>query len=228
MCGRFNYRLTPAQLQEVFETLRIPDADWTPRYNIAPTQPIVAIRQAADGREAVMMRWGLIPHWASAPAGPPNINARSETISTKPMFRDAFAKRRCLIPASGFYEWKQTGRKQKEPYHVQLKGGRPCAFAGLWDHWGHGDGRIESCTIITTDANDLLRPLHDRMPVFLHKADYATWLDPDNDDPDELQSLLVPFPSEEMEAYPVSSVVNNAKNETPECIEPAENQRTLF
>jgi len=222
MCGRFNYRITPAQLQEAFETLRIPDADWQPRYNVAPTQPVVAIRHADDGREAVLLRWGLIPHWAKEPGRPLNINARAETIATKPMFRDPFSRRRCLIPASGFYEWQQTGPKTKQPYHIGLKAGRPFAFAGLWDRWSKGDEPIESCTIITTDANDLLQPLHDRMPVFLHERDYDVWLDPHNADKDELQSLLVPFPSEEMDCYPISSTVNSYKNDTPKCIEPLE------
>ena len=157
------------------------------------------------------------------------INARSESIATNPSFRSAFKSRRCLIPADGFYEWKQTDQKTKQPYFIGLKNEEPFAFAGLWEHWESGDGSaIDSCTIITTEANDLLRNLHDRMPVILSEEDYDRWLDPKSQNRDALQSLLAPFPSAEMRFSPVGTIVNNARNETPDCVKPVKVQETLF
>ena len=148
------------------------------------------------------------------------INARAETIAQKPSFRSAFRCRRCLIPADGFYEWKKTDGKTKHPFYIRLAKDRPFAFAGLWDRWERPDSPVvESCTIITTDTNDLLRPLHDRMPVILHEADYGRWLDPQLNDPAKIQGLLKPYPPEEMAAFKVSTFVNSPRNESPECIE---------
>lgn len=204
-----------------FNLPEIPDLQ--PRYNIAPTQPVAAVRLPEDGadRELVMLHWGLIPFWAKDPRiGARMINARAETAADKPAFRAAFRRRRCLVPADGFYEWqKQNGTKQ--PYYIHLQDGRPFAFAGLWERWrGEDDAVIESCTLLTTKPNELVRPLHNRMPVILHPHNYALWLDPEVEQADALRRLLDPFPSGEMEAYPVSRYVNAPQHEGPECIAP--------
>jgi putative SOS response-associated peptidase YedK len=169
-----------------------------------------------------MLQWGLIPSWADDPKIVNRmINARAESVATKPAFRNPFKSRRCLIPADGFYEWQKTGGKTKQPYHLGMADGRPFAFAGLWEHWRRGGEAIDSCTIITTEPNELAATVHDRMPVILPEDAYDRWLDPKLDDPDELQSLLVPFPAKRMKAWPVSTLVNNPRNETPECVEQA-------
>jgi putative SOS response-associated peptidase YedK len=219
MCGRFTLRTSPAEIAEIFALLREPEL--VPRYNIAPTQQVAAIRPAGGGRELSMLAWGLVPAWSKSPkGGPPLINARGESVATKPSFRDAFRKRRCLIPADGFYEWKKTGPRSKQPYYIRVRGGRPFAFAGLWEHWEAADGAaLDSCTIITTDANEALRDLHDRMPVILPPDSYDEWLDPNAANPAELERLLVPYPAAEMDFYPIRTTVNNARNETPACIE---------
>jgi len=167
------------------------------------------------------MRWGLVPSWArDAKSGPPMINARAETIATKPSFRTAFKKRRCLIPADGFYEWKRIeGAKVKQPYHIRLANDRPFAFAGLWEsRRGEEGDRLESCTIITCEPNTLTAGLHDRMPVILPADLYGPWLDPAIEDADALQGMLQPYPAEEMMAYPITTLVNSPRNESPECI----------
>jgi putative SOS response-associated peptidase YedK len=186
------------------------------------------------GRDLTMMRWGLVPSWSKDPkSGPPLINARADTVATKPTFRSAFRSRRCLIPADGFYEWQKTdttmnsagygSRPIKQPFHIRLNPDHPFAFAGLWERWeGADSSAIESCTIITTDANDLLRPIHDRMPVILHEEDYDRWLDPNESDAKQLESLLRPFPPEEMTAYPIGLFVNNARNDSLQCIAPGD------
>lgn len=200
-----------------------------PRYNVAPTQPVAAVRRAAGEarRELVMLRWGLVPFWADdLKIGAKHINARSESAADKPAFRAAFRERRCLIVADGFFEWQKVGSK-KQPYLFQMKDGRPFAFAGLWDRWRDPDkNRIESCTILTTKANELVSLLHDRMPVILKPADYERWLDPQVQDLESLQPLLCPFDSEAMSAQPVSKQVNNARNDDPTCIAPV--PRNLF
>ncbi|MCH7988884.1 MAG: SOS response-associated peptidase [Planctomycetes bacterium] len=228
MCGRFALRASAENLIKIFRLLRVLKLD--PRYNIAPTQPVAAVRQLDAQRELVFLHWGLIPSWSKDPKlGARMINARSETVATKPSFRSAFKSRRCLIPADGFYEWKRAEKKTKQPYFIGLKNEEPFAFAGLWEHWESGDGSaIDSCTIITTEANDLLRNLHDRMPVILSEEDYDRWLDPKSQNRDALQSLLVPFPSAEMRFSPVGTIVNNARNETPDCVKPVKKQETLF
>lgn len=221
MCGRFTLRLTPAELQQVFDLFREPDV--VPRYNIAPTQSIPVIRRTNQGNELSMMRWGLIPSWSKdVKIGASLINARSETAAIKPAFRSAFKRRRCLIPADGFYEWRKTGTKTKQPYHIGLKHGAPFAFAGLWETWTSPEGgKLDSCTILTTEANSLLKNLHDRMPVILHSGDRDAWLDPEIPS-ESLTSLLTPYPSEEMRTYPVSTAVNKASHDQPDCVQPVE------
>lgn len=220
MCGRFTLRTPAKEIAEQFALFSAPDL--TPRYNIAPSQQVAAVRVAHnDGRELVWLRWGLVPSWADDSAvGYKMINARGESVATKPSFRNDFKARRCLVVADGFYEWQKTGGK-KQPYYIRLKSGRPFAFAGLWEHWGREGKEIDSCTIITTDANELMEPLHDRMPVIVAASDYDLWLDPAVKDVERLQALLQPYPPGEMEAYPVSTVVNNPRNETEKCVERA-------
>ncbi len=221
MCGRFSLGASASTLAAQFGLFETPA--WSPRYNIAPTQEIlVVVRDPTDARrQARLYRWGLIPSWAKDPSiGNQMINAQAETAATKPAFRVAFRKRRCLILADGLYEWKKEGR-QKQPFHIRLRDGRPFAFAGLWEHWeGAGGTAIDSCTILTTIPNALLRPLHHRMAAVFGANDYDLWLDPSVQDVHRLQSLLQPYPAEEMTAYPVSSRVNNPINDTPECIQP--------
>lgn len=216
MCGRFNLRANSATLKEVFPLLEIPEL--TPRYNIAPTQSVAAVRLDDHGQRVDMLRWGLIPFWAEdKKIGYKLINARADSVASKPAFRSAFRKRRCLVLADGFYEWQKTDGK-KQPYCIGRSDGRPFAFAGLWEHWDKGEP-INSCTIITTDANDVVRPLHDRMPAILLPTDFDRWLDP-TAGAEELQSLLRPLAAELTRAYPVSTHVNNVKNDDPRCLEP--------
>lgn len=222
MCGRFTQRATAAELIEIFKLVReMHGYAPTPRYNIAPTQQVAVIRQTDKGRELSPMHWGLIPSWSKDPKmGARMINARGESVSSKPSFRSAFRKRRCLIPADGFYEWKQLDKKTKQPYYITMPNGKPFAFAGLWEHWEQSEPGIDSCTIITTDANQTMRPLHDRMPVILSPEDYDRWLDPKQSDPDQLQSLLSPTENDALEFQPVSTLVNSPRNDSPECVEP--------
>ena len=204
-----------------------------PRYNIAPTQEVLVVRSdPADGRRtAAMMRWGLIPSWSKeAGAGPPMINARAETLAEKPAFRTALRCRRCLIPADGFYEWQAApggGRGKKQPYYIHRPGGEPFAFAGLWESWTGPSAplTIESCTIVTTNANNALRDLHERMPVVLARGDHPLWLDPKVCEPAALAHLLAPCGDDELVAEPVSTHVNRVANDDPKCIEV---QRSLF
>ena len=220
MCGRFALKAPPRTIQEHFhlpETIEL-----SSRYNIAPSQAIAVVRylQGKKNRQLDSLRWGLIPHWAKdMKIGYRMINARSETLAQKPSFRAAFKKRRCLIVADGFYEWKHAGRI-KEPFYIQLENGTVFGFAGLWESWKSPDGNIvESCTVITTSANELIRKIHDRMPVILLPEDYDTWLQ-DSTPELRLQQLLAPYPAEEMEMYRVSSEVSSPKNDTPACIRP--------
>jgi putative SOS response-associated peptidase YedK len=256
MCGRFTLRTPLTVLIEHFD-LDVRGDQQLPlfeaRYNIAPTQDVVAIRtDAATGsRTASVLRWGLIPSWstgAKVGSGPPMINARSETLSEKPTFRSALKRRRCLIPADGFYEWQQSGgggRGKKEAYYIHRPDGAPIAFAGLWEKWTQrsaepslspslqgransddtGALTIESCTIVTTSANDTLRELHDRMPVVLAPTDYAMWLDPKIEDPAALQHLFEPCGNDELIAEPVGTHVNKVANDDAKCIAV---QRSLF
>ena len=222
MCGR--YRLTAKErwLSEYFN-LDPEDVEWAARWNIAPTDEVATIRQDRDGPNRIFaeMRWGLIPYWAKDISfGAKAINAVSETAAEKPAFKESMKKRRCLIPADGFYEWKKLGPKKKQPYNIGMADDSLFAFAGLWDRWKDAEGKIiESCTILTTDANALLKDIHNRMPVIIEKDDYDLWLDPGMTDPDKLTDLLKPFDARLMRVYPVSSTVSSVKNDGPECAE---------
>jgi putative SOS response-associated peptidase YedK len=220
MCGRFTLTAPTDVLKQFFPLFD--QADVPPRYNIAPTQMVMALRHLARAArpEFVSLRWGLIPAWAGdSKIGARMINARAETAADKPAFRDAFRQRRCLVLADGFYEWPiLNGRKQ--PYYFRMADGRPFAFAGLWERWEKGDAPVQSCTILTTDANELMRPFHDRMPVILDAADYPSWLDPTRHECAQLQPFLRPFPSERLTAYPVGLQVNNARFDDKSCVLP--------
>ncbi|MFB2835267.1 SOS response-associated peptidase [Floridanema evergladense] len=221
MCGRYSFTQVAEAIADKFQVKEVPEI--SPRYNIAPTQQIatVLVNSESSERQFKMLRWGLIPSWAKdAKMGAKLINARGETVAEKPAFRAAFKKRRCLILADGFYEW-HTQDGEKQPFYFRLENGEPFAFAGLWEHWEKGEGEsIESCTIITTEANELMRPVHDRMPVIIDSKNYEQWLDPEVKKTELLQSLLQPYPTEEMTAFPVSTKVNSPKNDRPECIQP--------
>lgn len=221
MCGRFTLTVDPDQLREEFNFVSLPD-QLTPRYNVAPSQPVAVIPN--DGKNKLdFFTWGLIPSWAKDPEiGNRLINARAETLIEKPSFRNAFRRRRCLIPADGFYEWKADPEgKSKMPMYIRLRSGRPFAFAGLWENWNSPDGsQILSCTIITTTPNELMQTIHNRMPVILPPSAYQAWLQTDAVEVDRLQALLVPYATSEMIAYPVSRLVNSPNNDLPACIEP--------
>lgn len=221
MCGRFTQRKTAGELAKAFKVEDVPETEV--RYNIAPTQNILSVHQTVDGREARLLRWGLIPSWAKdAAIGARLINARSETVTEKPSFREAFKHRRCLIPADGFYEWARRDG-QKQPYYFCLRDEQPFAFAGLWEKWKAEDGKtVESCTILTTEANEILRPVHDRMPVILHREEYDLWLDQDVRQQDLLKDMLRPYPSSEMSSHPVRTLVNSPRHQGAELIEPME------
>lgn len=219
MCGRFTLFLDAETLQEVFGVSEIP-ADYTPRYNIAPSQPVGVITNLHPQRME-WMRWGLIPSWAKDPAiGERMINARAETLTEKPSFRTAFARRRCIIPATGFYEWKSVGEGQKRiPYFIGLREHAPFAFAGLWEVWLNEKGEeVHSCAIITCPANALVAELHDRMPVILDLQTIPNWLHETS--AARLKTLLVPFEADRMVAYPVSRQVNSPAVDSPELILP--------
>jgi putative SOS response-associated peptidase YedK len=221
MCGRFTLTIDPDHLQEAFPWADIPD-DIAPRYNIAPSQPVAVIPNTGDNKLS-MYKWGLIPSWAKDLAiGDRMINARAETLAEKPSFRNAYRRRRCLILADGFYEWKQIpGAKSKQPVYIRLETGRPFAFAGLWEIWNSPDGsEIRSCTIITTQPNSLMEPIHNRMPVILPPDGYRQWLATEDRQPAQLNDLLIPYPPDEMIAFPVSRMVNTPQSDTPDLIQP--------
>ncbi len=221
MCGRFTLRATREELAALFQLPMEAIPPWIPRYNIAPTQPVLGVRVLRHRhREMTFFRWGLIPSWADDPGlGSRLINARAETVAERPAFRAAFRRRRCLIPADGFYEWRRVDG-QKQPYLVQLHGGRPFAFAGLWERWERAGTVLESCTLITVPANARVAPLHDRMQAILARADYGLWLDPQEQDRERLLALLQPYPASEMEAVPVSRRVNHPRNDDPDLVQP--------
>ncbi len=219
MCGRFTLRSPAGVIVAQFGLREL--AELAARYNISPTQDVLAIRtdDATRAWQPVWLRWGLVPSWAKdEKIGAQMINARSETIAEKPSFRSAFKQRRCLIVADGFYEWQKAGRA-KLPFHIRRRDNQPFAFAGLWERWRGGDGALESCTIITTAANELLRPLHERMPVILAPNDYGTWLAPAAK-PEELQPLLASSDTPEFEVVPANPSVNNARHDAPDCLAP--------
>ena len=221
MCGRYTAAMSWSELVDLYEITEtgIP-LNVAPRYNVAPTQTVPIVRSVPNGRELAMVRWGLVPSWSKGPDSRYSmINARAETVTEKPSFRTPFRRRRCLVPADGFYEWKKANGA-KQPYRIALNEGRPFAFAGLWDSWESADETaIESCTIIVTDANELVRPIHDRMPVILDPGNHVRWLDVEGTPADEAAEMLRSYPSERMTAYPVSRMVNSPKNDDPKCIE---------
>ncbi len=226
MCGRYTLTAPVDELAAGFGvTGELPEV--APSYNIAPTGEVAAVGGDSGGeRRLRRLRWGLIPSWADDPSiGARMINARSETVAEKPAFRSAFRRRRCLILADGFYEWQRPAEGEKgpkQPYYIKMADGSPYAFAGIWESWQDGDGeKVRSCAILTTEANDLVAGIHHRMPVVLTPGDYDRWLAP-GDGGADLQSLLRPYPPEEMSAYPVSTYVNKPQNDDPSCLEPVE------
>jgi putative SOS response-associated peptidase YedK len=222
MCGRFTLTVDASELQDQFLWINIPANSVQPRFNISPTQPVAVVPNNGLNQLDYFV-WGLIPSWSKDPKiGSRLINARSETLAEKPSFRSAYRRRRCLILADGFYEWNQSpGRDQKTPYFIHLKDHKPFAFAGLWEIWFDPDGsEIRSCTIITTEPNDFMRTLHNRMPAILPPAAYSTWLSPDELAPEKLNQYLKAYDPELMSAYPVSRAVNNPSIDQPELIQP--------
>lgn len=223
MCGRFTLRAPASVVAEQFSLFELPP--FTARFNIAPTQPVAVVRLAAEQtpprRELDWLHWGLIPSWAKDPkVGSRMINARAETVAERPAYRAAFRRRRCLVVADGFYEWKRRGGR-KQPYFIHRKDDRPFGFAGLWEHWEGEDGTIiASCTLLTTEPNELMRPIHNRMPVIVAKEDYPRWLDPSIQEAAPLAPLLSPWPADSMEAYPVSAYVNSPTHDDPQCVQP--------
>ena len=227
MCGRYRLSRRKQILAEHFDAIPFED-DWIPRYNIAPTQQVPVVRQTPNFRKLALMRWGLIPSWATDPSiGFKTINARSETITTTASFRDPIRTRRCLIPADGFYEWSRNGRSQhrtKQPFCFEVGDGEMFAFAGLWDRWINPDGEeVESCTIITTTPNSHLADIHDRMPVILPSGAYASWLNPAMRDSRTVLGWLVAYAGE-MRRYPVSTRINHVENDDEECAKPIESE----
>jgi putative SOS response-associated peptidase YedK len=229
MCGRFARRSTQEVLADWFG-VELEDMPWfAPTYNAAPqsTQPVVRVNRDSGGREIALMRWGLVPFWAKDPKfGYSTINARAEEAASKPAYREALKKRRCLVPADAFYEWQRISEKNKQPYAIALKSGEPYALAGLWETWKPQEGpALETFTILTTDPNELMQTIHNRMPVILDQRDYERWLDPDGRNSGDLArppiDLLRPYPAEKMQAWPVSQRVGNVRNNDPELLEPA-------
>jgi putative SOS response-associated peptidase YedK len=227
MCGRYTLHTEKEALARRFEleAAELAEAgEYAPRYNVAPTQPVLALVERQGKRRAVQLRWGLIPHWTAADAPLPSwINARAETVATRPAFREAFARRRCLIPASGFYEWQAArgASRRKIPHWIARRDARPLAMAGVWARWRSPAGEtIESCAIITTSANSAVREIHERMPVILREPAEAAWLSSALDGKlNELAALLEPVSADELFARPVSLAVNSAKHDGPELIE---------
>ncbi len=219
MCGRYTLTSFDTLIEE-FGLIQT-SLDLTPRYNIAPSTPVPVVGNRGE-RRLELMRWGLVPHWAKDPAiGNRMINARSETAAKKPAFREALRRRRCLVVADGFYEWKRDG-KHKTPFYIRRLSHGPIAFAGLWEYWQNADGTpLHTCTILTTEPNDLMAPIHKRMPVIVERADYDRWLEPSPLPPPVLHDILGTPSSDGFEAYPVSRLVNSPKNDSPECIVPA-------
>jgi putative SOS response-associated peptidase YedK len=233
MCGRFRLSRRKQIIEEHFDTADWQD-DWSPRYNIAPTQPVPVIRQHPKEpvRQISTMGWGLVPHWAQdASVAARTINARSETAAEKPAFRDPIRFRRCLIPADGFYEWKRTGTS-KQPFCFEVKKGELFAFAGLWDGWKNTEGQwIKTCSILTTTPNAVTSAVHDRMPVILDPDTYDLWLDPGMQNAAVVSELLKPYDARFMRSYPVSTRINHVANDDEECsrhVEVTEAQSNLF
>jgi putative SOS response-associated peptidase YedK len=230
MCGRFTLRTSP---QKLLADFGVSFPEFTPRYNIAPTQSVFALRTGlgSEGRQGVTLRWGLVPSWAKdMKFGPQSTNARAETVAEKPMFRSALKRRRCLVLADGYYEWRADG-KQKQPYHFRYPDQRPFALAGLWEEWRGPEGNappLESCAIITTAARGIAATLHERMPVIIPPGSFDLWLNSQPLAPPQLAALLHPPQQDEVVPVPVSRVVNSVKNDRPECLEAAEKSLRVF
>lgn len=233
MCGRLLLTTSVEEIGNLFGCVERPLL--LRRWNVAPMQPVPAVRRDENGRHLVALRWGLVPGWADDPGiGARMINARSESVAEKPAFRDAFAKRRCLVPADGFYEWAAVG-KRKQGYAIRRRDRETMALAGLWERWtpkadaGRANevAPLETLTILTTTANAVLRPLHDRMPVILDETAWESWLDPVAPRP-ALKALLRPAPDDRLEAYKVGPAVNNVRNDDPSCAAPLDETPTLF
>ncbi len=224
MCGRYTLAVPLPDLVDVFD-VPVPQFEYPPRYNIAPTQDAPVLARFGEERRMGLLRWGLIPSWAKDPAiGNRMINARSETVAEKPAFRGAFEKRRCLVLADGFFEWRKepVGKGTKTPFWIHLESREPFAFAGLWERWEGEESRpLHTFTILTTDASARIRDIHPRMPVILSREAGERWIDPGSGR-EELQSLLGPYSGADLEAYPVAPVVNSPRNDTPACIEPVQ------
>ncbi len=223
MCGRFTLASSAAEIEARYG-VSVP-AGYKPRYNVAPTQEILALLADGRGRRLDVFRWGLIPHWAKdAKLAHKLINARAETLLEKPSFRDAVKKRRCLVIADGFYEWRETKQGRKVPVYVRFKSQKPFGFAGLWEFWNSPEGQtIRTCTIVTTEPNELLKPIHNRMPVIVPRELEDFWLEPSPKTDKELERVLQPYAAEELELLEVSPLVNSPAG--PECIEPAEQSK---
>jgi len=219
MCGRFTLHFPVELLAEIFGLPDLPSL--VPRYNIAPTQAAAVVRSSGVTRRLDLLRWGLVPSWAKGIfIGSRMINARSESLPDKPAFRKAVRFRRCIVPASGFFDWKPEG-SHKVPYYIRLSDGAPMGLAGIWEAWKTPEGStLETFTILTTSANPLITPIHDRMPVILHPDAYDLWLDKDVNNPEQLQSLYPPYPADLMTLYPVSTLVNSPRNDNPSSIDP--------
>ena len=219
MCGRFLLTTTGERLAEHFGVPALAELPF--RYNVAPSQPVPAVGLDREGRRALAaLRWGLVPRWSSDAKRAP-INARAETAASKPSFAESLRQRRCLVPADGFYEWQRQG-KYKQPFCFRLCDDRPFAFAGIWDAWREPGGTLLlTCAFLTTEANELVRPVHDRMPVIVPDCQYDLWIDRDVQDAAELAPVLRPFPAEEMRAFAVGLAVNDPRNDGPECLAPA-------
>lgn len=224
MCGRYRLSRRKQIIEEHLDTADWQD-DWSPRYNIAPTQPVPVVRQHPKEpiRQISLMKWGLIPHWAKDASGAAGtINARSETAADKPAFRDPLKFRRCLIPADGFYEWKRTG-SAKQPFCFEVNDGELFAFAGLWDGWKNAEGQwIKTCSVLTTVPNAVTATVHDRMPVILDRESYDLWLDPGMQNVAAISELLKPYDARLMRSYPISTRINHAANDDEDCSRPVE------
>jgi putative SOS response-associated peptidase YedK len=221
MCGRFTLRSKPEAVAKEFGLPSMPLLEL--RYNVAPTQAVAAVRldSMTGQRRLDLLRWGLVPAWADGPTiGNRLINARAETVAERTAFRQAFLAQRCLVVADAFYEWAKRQEGRKQPFLIRRRDGRPFGFAGLWERWEGDDRTIESCAVITTEANALVRPIHGRMPAILQPEDYGFWLDSAIRDKVTLGEVLVPYPADDLVAYPVSTLVNAAANDRVECVQP--------
>jgi putative SOS response-associated peptidase YedK len=230
MCGRYTSRTPAADLAEYFGVDEAVAAELGERFNVAPTDEVYAVAESKEGRRLGTFRWGLVPFWAKdTKVGAKMINARAEGLLDKPAYRRPFERRRCIIPADGFYEWERVSSTKKQPWYITRADGKPMAFAGLWESWrpvkDSDEGKVRSCVIITGEPNEKVARLHDRMPVMLPPEAWDAWLDPANDDVDALQSLLVPAPAALFELVPVGTAVNTVTNDGPELIEPVVPER---